>query len=137
MTRLGWDVTVVTLTLHAVREDYFADGRHALGYESDVLKNGPITIGGDWSCFTNNMSLRDHEVLHYGQGSEHLLPHPSTFYNGYPREHVNTIFRIILDNTPMPCMENSHECSDSRQVRAIPGISNFETSVYPKNPQVH
>ena len=99
------------ITLSAVREDYFADGRRALGYESDASEDGPITISGDWSIFTNNMSLCDHEVLHYGQGrAEHLSPHPSSFYGGYPREHINAVFRTALDESPMPCMENPLQC---------------------------
>ena len=122
----------------AVREDYFADGGHALGYDSNASEDGPITIGGDWSVFTNNMSLCDHEVFHYGQGrAEHLSPHPSSFYKGYPRECVNTVFRTALDKSPMPCMENPPQCSDHGQIRSVPGIPDFEVSVYPRNPRVH
>ena len=126
------------ITSSAVREDYFADGRRALSYESDASEDGPITISGDWSVFTNNMSLRDHEVLHFGQGrAEHLSPHPSSFHGGNPRERINTVFRTPLDESPMPCMENPLECSDHGQVRAVPGIPDFEVPVYPRNPRVH
>ena len=126
------------ITSSAVREDYFADGRHALGYDSDASEDGPITIGGDWSVFTNNISLRDHEVLRFGQGrAEHLSPHPSSFYGGYPRERLNAVFRTPLNKSPMPCMENPLECSDHGQVRAVPGIPDFEVPVYLRNPRVH
>ena len=123
------------ITSSAVREDYFANGRHALGYDSDTSEDGPITIGGNWSVFTNNMSLHDHEVLHFGQGrAKHLSPHPSSFYGGYPREHLNAVFRTPISESPMPCMENPLECSDHGQVRAVPGIPDFEVPVYLRNP---
>ena len=84
------------------------------------------------------MSLCDHEVLRYGQGrAEHLLPHSSTFYGGYSRERINAVFRTTLDESPMPCMENPLQCSDHGQVRSVPGITDFEVPVYPRNPRVH
>ena len=117
------------------RADIIAEGDTTADLDPDLERTGPVSTGGTWTQYVQRVSDETYERYIPGLGGAHHLDRvPSEFHRGSPLQIVIPAYRSEQQDTPLPCIQNSHLAPKEGQVLVCAcGLA----PVYPENHRVH